>query len=239
MKILSIGNSFSQDAHRYIHRLAKKEGVEIKTVNLYIGGCSLERHYNNLINNVSEYGFEYNGDKTGIKVSIEQAIDSDEWDIITLQQVSHLSVDYKTYQPFLNELVKYVRGKCPRAKLYIHQTWAYEKDSQPMLDLKEIASPDEMLALACDSYLKAVKEIRADGIIPCGRAMMKALELGIERIHRDGFHATLGAGRYLLALCWLKALTGMDISKNKLNDFDEKISRRERKIVIEAVNSVF
>ncbi len=34
MKILSIGNSFSQDAQRYLHALAKVEGVDLKTVNL-------------------------------------------------------------------------------------------------------------------------------------------------------------------------------------------------------------
>lgn len=49
MKILSIGNSFSQDAQRYLHRLAKHEGVQLKTVNLYIGGCSLQRHYENIL----------------------------------------------------------------------------------------------------------------------------------------------------------------------------------------------
>ena len=49
MKVLSIGNSFSQDAQKYLHRLAKQDGVELKTVNLYIGGCSLQRHYLNML----------------------------------------------------------------------------------------------------------------------------------------------------------------------------------------------
>ena len=52
MKILSIGNSFSQDAHRYIHDIAKGEGVNIKCVNLYIGGCSLQTHYVNMMGDV-------------------------------------------------------------------------------------------------------------------------------------------------------------------------------------------
>lgn len=47
-QILSIGNSFSQDAQRYLHELAKSEGMDLQTVNLYIGGCSLERHFRNL-----------------------------------------------------------------------------------------------------------------------------------------------------------------------------------------------
>ena len=38
MKILSIGNSFSDDAQRYLRAIAASEGVEIETLNLCIGG---------------------------------------------------------------------------------------------------------------------------------------------------------------------------------------------------------
>ena len=48
MKILSIGNSFSEDAQRYLHRIAESDGVELYTVNLCIGGCPLELHANNI-----------------------------------------------------------------------------------------------------------------------------------------------------------------------------------------------
>ena len=47
MKVLSIGNSFSQDAHKWLHKLAENNGVDLETVNLYIGGCSLETHWKN------------------------------------------------------------------------------------------------------------------------------------------------------------------------------------------------
>ena len=239
MKVLSIGNSFSQDAHRYLNRIAKSEGIEMKTVNLYIGGCSLEMHYNNLIEDKAEYGFEFNGEKTGIYVSIKQALESDDWDIITLQQVSHLSWNYQTFNPYLIELSKYVKEKCPNAKIYMHQTWAYEKDSQPLTDLGVFSKPEDMLFNVCDSYDKAVLEIGASGVIPCGKAMQKALELGINKIHRDGYHATLGAGRYLLASCWLKALTGINIKKNAFTDFDEPVLETEKDIIIKVLNSVF
>lgn len=99
MKVLSIGNSFSQDAQRYLHRLAKHEGVELKTVNLYIGGCSLQRHYINMLDDNAAYDFEFNGEQTGIKVSIRQALASDDWEFITLQQASHFSGKYETYLP--------------------------------------------------------------------------------------------------------------------------------------------
>ena len=91
MKILSIGNSFSQDAQRYLHNLAKADGESIKCVNLYIGSCSLRTHYINMLENNKAYSFEFNGETTGLKVSITDALASDDWDYITLQQVSLLS----------------------------------------------------------------------------------------------------------------------------------------------------
>ena len=39
MKILAIGNSFSQDATAYLHRMAEAGGMETKIVNLFIPGC--------------------------------------------------------------------------------------------------------------------------------------------------------------------------------------------------------
>ena len=238
MKILSIGNSFSQDAQRYLHRLAGHNGENWKTVNLYIGGCSLRRHYLNMLDDNAAYAFEFNGEPTGIKVSIRQALASDNWDYITLQQASSLSGDYDTYTPYIEALAEYIRKYCPHSKIMIHQTWAYEEGSEKLKGLSVFSSADEMLAAVCDAYAKAAQAIGADGIIPCGQTMMQAVKMGIEKVHRDTFHASLGAGRYLLALCWYRTLTGKDIADSTFADFDVPVTDREREIVIRAVNSV-
>ena len=47
-KILVIGNSFGEDATHFLHDLALTRGINTKVVNLYIGGCSLERHWRNI-----------------------------------------------------------------------------------------------------------------------------------------------------------------------------------------------
>ena len=47
-KILAIGNSFSRNACRHVHQIAASGGVELTVVNLYIGGCSLARHWENV-----------------------------------------------------------------------------------------------------------------------------------------------------------------------------------------------
>ena len=75
MKVLSIGNSFSQDAHKYLHKLAASNGLDINTVNLYIGGCTLEQHWQNITADRAEYDLEYDGGEAFGKISIQHSID--------------------------------------------------------------------------------------------------------------------------------------------------------------------
>ena len=58
LSLLCIGNSFSDDAVDYLFPILKDHGVkELHIGNLYIGGCSLERHYNNIQNNIPDYSY--------------------------------------------------------------------------------------------------------------------------------------------------------------------------------------
>ena len=67
MRSLSIGNSFSQDACAYLHKAAASAQTDWECVNLYIGGCSLEYHAENLRENRQNYALEINGEDTGRK----------------------------------------------------------------------------------------------------------------------------------------------------------------------------
>ena len=161
MNILAIGNSFSQDATRYVHAIARSIGQKWNTANLYIGGCPLEKHFRNMHTEACAYELQWNGTNTGFYVSLREALLSRSWDIITLQQASHYSAFYDTYQPYLNELAAYVRSLCPKAKLYIHQTWAYEANSQK-LESVAFPTPDAMFAAVEKAYDQAAAVQRAD-----------------------------------------------------------------------------
>ena len=224
MNILSIGNSFSQDAHRYLHHIAKADGEVLKTFNLYIGGCSLYRHYKNMLTENAEYMLEMNGESTGFKVSVQEALLNREWDVVTLQQVSSQSTDYDKYQPYLNELVDLVKTCAPKAKIVIHQTWAYEEGSQKLCEVMGYNNQKDMFKDIKEAYSKAAKEIGADMVIPSGELFQKLLEAGIEKVHRDTYHATLGLGRYALGLLWYRLLTGKAVLENTFADFDEEVS---------------
>ncbi len=225
MNILAIGNSFSQDATRYLYGIAKKQGFSnFHVTNLCIGGCPLSLHFRNMHADAKAYMLEVNGVFTGYYMSLKEALLSREWDYITIQQVSHLSPDFITFEPYLTDLCAYIRKMAPKAKLYLQETWAYEKDSQ-RLNSFNFATPEEMYEKVHKSYLEASK--LTDGIIPSGTLFMNMLHSGIEKIHRDTFHATYGLGRYALGILWLHVLTGADITANTFNDFDEEITESE------------
>ncbi len=238
INVLSIGNSFSQDAQKYLHYLAKSEGVNIQNANLFIGGCSLERHFRNMMGDSKVYDLEINGNGTGFKMSIGEALLARSWDYITLQQASGQSFNYDSYIPYVIELAEYVRELCPKAKILIHQTWGYETDSERIKN-SGFTTYDEMFAQVKESYDKAAKAIDADGIIPCGTVFQNALENGMEKVHRDTFHESLGAGRVMLALTWYKYLTGNNIDNVTFNMFDEEVTEEEYKIAIKSVNEAF
>ncbi len=239
MNILSIGNSFSEDAQRYLHGIAKADGVELNTFNLYIGGCPLSLHYENMLSGERAYTLEMNGQSTGFKVSLKEALLNREWDVITLQQVSHQSPYYETYQPYLNSLAEYVRACVPKAKLVVHQTWAYEQGSYRLNEELGYRSHTDMFEDIKLSYKKAADEIKADFIIPSGEVFQSLLANGIEKVHRDTYHASFGPGRYALGLIWYAVLTGNHIKNNTFSDFDEVISSTDTEIIKKCVEEVY
>ena len=101
IKVLAIGNSFSQDGvEQYLYELAEAQGDSLIIGNAYIGGCSIDRHYENLLTGKAEY--EYRKVVGGIrsnkrKVDLQRIIRDEQWDIISLQQASHYSGLPKTF----------------------------------------------------------------------------------------------------------------------------------------------
>ena len=212
--------------------------VNINAFNLFIGGCSLSRHYRNMLSDQNAYTLEMNGESTGFKVSLKEALLNRDWDVVTIQQVSSKSPYYETYQPYLNKIVEYVRLCVPKAKIAIHQTWAYEQDSRRLNVELGYNNHTDMFKDIEISYKKAAEAIDADFIIPSGEVFEKLIASGVEKVHRDTFHASLGLGRYALGLLWYAILTGNDIVSNTFSDFDEEILESEIEIVKKCVSEI-
>ena len=100
LKILAIGNSFSQDATAYLEPMAESAGMAVMVRNLCYPGCSLQQHYQFYREQSKVYDYEENGCPTDKdKHSLGEALDKECWDIVTLQQCSTNSGLAETYEP--------------------------------------------------------------------------------------------------------------------------------------------
>lgn len=228
MKMLSIGNSFSQDALAYFHDIALSQGFEVEVWHLHIGGCSLERHYNNMMGDMCAYTFELNGQYQSM-ASLSSIIEKEQFDIVTIQQASHFSGLYSSYHPYIDELVAYLRKHQPNAKLFWHKTWAYEKDSSHQGFASYGKSQENMYTAICKVAEKIADEMKFDGIIPSGdvvQTLRKTPEFNYPQepsMCRDGFHMHLLYGRYAVASTWFETLLGGDIKKSDYLPPEEKV----------------
>lgn len=220
VNILAIGNSFSRDATAYLAQILRAGGVEARVVNLCIGGCPLERHWRNIETGRADYEYQVNGQIVERRVSIQQALEECEWDFIITQQASHDSGWADTYEPFLTLMTEYLRAQAPKAVLCLHQTWAYEQDSDHVNFMRYSRNQALMYRKLTDCC-QAEAHRHALKLIPCGTVIQTLREKAPFRVQeggmslcRDGYHMHLIYGRYALACTWARALCGMDVSHN-------------------------
>jgi feruloyl esterase len=134
LKVLMIGNSFSISATRHMPQVAKSMGLELDLASLYIGGCSLERHWDNCEKGKGNPDFKpykmtrfVNGEKKEERpANVPEMLAVEKWDIVTIQQASHFSWKADSYHPFADDLIKkYIKELAPQAEVVVQETWSY------------------------------------------------------------------------------------------------------------------
>lgn len=217
LKVLTIGNSFSDDAMEYVYKIAKEAGIaHVELGNLRSNSCSLATHVSNAKSNSKAYMFRYWADgattwkDTGTWNSgahnMRDAVTLTDWDYIVFQQVSSDSGNASTYDD-LSELIEYVEPLCPEAKLAWHVTWSMRSDYA--------SSGPSYSAIIKAVNEKITTNKKIDVIIPCGTAIenAKTSYLTKVQIQRDSKHLSYGMGRYIAGLTLVKALTGLPIDR--------------------------
>ncbi|MFZ4261130.1 DUF4886 domain-containing protein [Sphingobacterium sp. HJSM2_6] len=239
VKILAIGNSFSDDAlENYLHELATTAGKKIVIGNLYIGGAPIELHLKNAHNNLKAYSYrkiaQDGQKKTTEQVSIEEALADDNWDYISLQQASPLSGKYNIIMEGLPDLWTYVTAHAHEdSKIVYHQTWAYQQDSKH--DGFKNYNNDQLTMY--DSIVNVAKKLDKSGdfefIVPAGTAIQNARTSSIgDHMTRDGYHLNLDYGRFTAACTWYAKLFKLDPRKNQYKP--EKLTEEQAKIAKES-----
>lgn len=216
LRILAIGNSFSDDGTEYLPELLEGAGIHnVRLARLYIGGCSLERHVGGYNRDSHYYRYDKSVDNKWVTLDprkgLRDAVAEEPWDIVTVQQVSGQSGLYDSYQPWLDELIAIVRRHCPNpsASIVWHETWSYSRDSEhgdfPKYG-RDQAAMDAAIASCADS-VRASSGISV--VIPAGPAISAARRLfpDVPRdLTRDGYHLSFAEGRYTAACAWFEAL---------------------------------
>lgn len=181
LKVLAIGNSFSASAVRTLPKLtASVPGCRLILTGASIGGCSLERHWNEWCKAEKDpkhapYGISFwdtdnLAGKTNKRGNVNELIKNknNKYDIITIQQNSANSWKYETYQPYAKNLIAVIKKYQPQAEIVIQQTWSYRSDSRRLKAWKmdNTAMYNKLEA----AYAKLAKE-NGFRVIPTGYAV--------------------------------------------------------------------
>ena len=224
IKILAIGNSFSEDAiENYLYDLAVAAGYKVMIGNMYIGGQSLEGHWKNALENNASYQLRLitsDGELNRFNdKSIMDVISLENWDYISFQEVSLLSGIIDGFREYLPRLVEYAKKYAtnPEVKYMLHQTWAYAEDSNhfgfPTYDRDQIT----MYNAIVEAVWQAKEIAGIDMIIPAGTAIQNGRTSYIgDKFTRDGYHLNLSIGRFTAASTWFETIFG-DIMNNPFN----------------------
>lgn len=237
LKVLMIGNSFSVQMVKSMPPIAKDMGLKLDVCSMYIGGCSLERHWKNACAPTST-PYNVTRDIAGtpqkaFKGNIPAVLKSEKWDVVTIQQASHFSWQSESYHPFGDNLVKFIRENAPQAKVVVHETWSYTPWDKRLAKWK--IDQNEMYARLHDAYSAFARPYGFD-IIPTGTAVqLVRKELPVKYaenslggdvvgsakfVEKDGKWTPKGdvfhmgpSGNYLQALVWTAKLFGVDVTK--------------------------
>lgn len=227
IKILTIGNSFSQDMDYYLYDIAKSAGVNIIVGNLYNSGCSLERHWTYASNNDKAYSYYKwkNDEMTKTEnVTLKEAVLDERWDYITFQQSSANSGMYATYQPYLNKMLSYVKkiARNQDVKFALNMTWAYASISTNDGFFNYHYNQNTMYNAIINSYKYALEDSKINIIVPCGTAIQNArtnkylTKVGKE-LTSDGYHLDTGIGRYIAGLTMFNTIINEEGIKLDIN----------------------
>lgn len=236
IRILAIGNSFSEDAiEYYLFGLAKAGGYKVIIGNLYIGGAPLDLHLQNAKEDKPAYEYRkvgMDGKKERFpQTSIAKALADENWNFISFQQSSPKSGMFETYVEPLPLLFNYVKAKAtnPKVKYVWHQTWAYAQNSTHNGFVSYNKDQARMYAGIVDASRKAMKLVPFDVLVPSGTAIQNARTsfLG-DHLCRDGYHLDLNIGRYIASCTWYEAIFRKNVIGNTFRP--EKVTEKEAEV---------
>lgn len=178
VRLLTVGNSFSGNAVRFLPEIVKAAGDTLVLQRADLPGCSMERHWSNVEKTEADpddtAGMQYSMTVDGVTGlhALKDALARDKWDYVTMQQASILSPNIDTYRPFAKNLHAYFKKHAPQAEVIMHETWAYRVDD-PGFGGADGNSHEKMYNSLKSAYRTIARELGIR-IMPVGDAMYAA-----------------------------------------------------------------
>jgi len=221
LKLLFIGNSFSDDTAEYLPEIALSFGYgDIVIKKLFIGACSINMHLDNIYGDKHAYycSTDHGMGWRGVpNVSVGEALRSEEWDVIAFLGGTgdgSRAVDPESYRR-LPELVNYARSVTGEGvKTVFNMTWVGEPTHKHPHIVEMDGDVERMYRLIAENMENTVSQMKEiDVISPTGTAIQNARSSSYEcKLTRDGYHLDRAVGRFIAGLTFFGAVTGEDIA---------------------------
>lgn len=212
LRILSIGNSYTQDATAYLDEIVKAAGIDSKTCCVYIvaqQSASLQ----DWVQNIYIYRNEM-VKLTRVVGDIEMPVTegtmsqllAQDWTVVTIQQISSLSGRYSSFYPYSLLFIDEILANCtnPHVTIGFNMSWTYAS----FYEHSKRWGEEFWLDVASTTEQVCEKD-GIDLIIPTGTAIQNARNTSLmdaSELTRDGIHLSFGVGRYIAACTWFQTL---------------------------------
>lgn len=227
IKILGVGNSWTGNAMLNIGSILKDMGIPVQISYCYTGSATLELYNNNINDPVPRFehrrwNSETNAWDSSELLPYEDIFMSDDWDIITHQQQSGRAGVYDTFQPYLNNIIRWEKKVSRIIPLIaIHATWAYP-NGYDNAQFEEYYGSDTttMYNSVISAYNQAMQDEGINMVFPSAPIIQQIRALGIENVDTpDGGSHLSTSGCFAASCVWAETLLRRyyyeSISKNK------------------------
>lgn len=258
-KVLTIGNSFAENASAYASDIAADQGYELMFGYIKYPSCTIAQHIENAKNNSAVYKFEYTDSSGRYTVkdgnencaTLREALEYTDWDIVVLQEGSTASENSENFAG-LTELIDIVKSVLPAAEIMLHETWSWGTWDDVKDEVKiNIDGVSQTLNVDVRCYNIMSNYASASTLYAGGAEIIHsglAIELAREYYgdhhkfndYDDGNYQHLNElGKYIAGAAYVATIFGCDIRENTFGDgntaFDGLDLTKAREIVNRAV----
>lgn len=225
LKVLDIGNSYTDDATAMLPLIANASGTDLSDMCLYkaVRGAGSFKNWYDRYYDRDNHSYYIKKILGGINANINtgsgegtdgtlfgEALENETWDIIIIHQYSRYAPYYAEWGTtsnggYLNELLSLIKEKQPQAAigfLLIHSYWDEYSGNKEK-------SSYERWRLIANSVKQLYEDYDIDFVIPYGTAVENLRSSSLNNEYdftKDGSHCGLGLCRYTAACCYYEAL---------------------------------